>query len=75
MEHLLRDIKDTTVSTLAERVSEKLNSLKGLKKRLEEIHEYSKFLNAHAKRIQASSNRCSAANLRKVVPFTPCALL
>eukprot|EP00281_Chroomonas_sp_CCMP1168_P027123 CAMPEP_0206247968 /NCGR_PEP_ID=MMETSP0047_2-20121206/20104_1 /ASSEMBLY_ACC=CAM_ASM_000192 /TAXON_ID=195065 /ORGANISM="Chroomonas mesostigmatica_cf, Strain CCMP1168" /LENGTH=359 /DNA_ID=CAMNT_0053673551 /DNA_START=24 /DNA_END=1103 /DNA_ORIENTATION=+ len=40
VEHLLRDIKDTTVSTLAERVSEKLNSLRGLKNRLEEIHEY-----------------------------------
>ena len=30
VEHLLRDIKDTTVSTLAERVSAKLVSLKGL---------------------------------------------
>lgn len=40
MEHLLRDIKDTTVSTLAERVTEKLNSLRGLRNRLEEIHVY-----------------------------------
>ena len=42
VEHLLRDIKDTTVSTLAERVSSKLNSLRGLKARLEEIHQYRK---------------------------------
>jgi 26S proteasome regulatory subunit N8 len=42
VEHLLRDIKDTTVSTLAERVSAKLASLKGLKARLEDIHTYLK---------------------------------
>mmetsp|Transcript_697 Transcript_697/g.1128 ORF Transcript_697/g.1128 Transcript_697/m.1128 type:complete len:247 (-) Transcript_697:99-839(-) len=42
VEHLLRDIKDTTVSTLAERVSAKLASLKGLKARLEDIHLYLK---------------------------------
>mmetsp|Transcript_46467 Transcript_46467/g.123330 ORF Transcript_46467/g.123330 Transcript_46467/m.123330 type:complete len:357 (+) Transcript_46467:2-1072(+) len=40
VEHLLRDIKDTTVSTLAERVHAKLGSLKGLKAKLEEIHQY-----------------------------------
>ena len=42
VEHLLRDIKDTTVSTLAERVAAKLASLKGLKARLEDIHTYLK---------------------------------
>jgi 26S proteasome regulatory subunit N8 len=42
VEHLLRDIKDTTVSTLAERVSAKLVSLKGLQARLEDIHAYLK---------------------------------
>ena len=42
MEHLLRDIKDQTVSTLAERVSTKLNSLRGLKSRLDEIYQYRK---------------------------------
>jgi 26S proteasome regulatory subunit N8 len=42
VEHLLRDIKDTTVSTLAERVNEKLTSLKSLKTRLEDIHTYLK---------------------------------
>ena len=40
VEHLLRDIKDTTVSTLAERVHAKLASLKGLKARLEDIQHY-----------------------------------
>jgi len=40
VEHLLRDIKDQTVSTLAERVSTKLNSLRGLKSRLDEIYQY-----------------------------------
>eukprot|EP00294_Goniomonas_avonlea_P016568 CAMPEP_0114554354 /NCGR_PEP_ID=MMETSP0114-20121206/8169_1 /TAXON_ID=31324 /ORGANISM="Goniomonas sp, Strain m" /LENGTH=321 /DNA_ID=CAMNT_0001739403 /DNA_START=20 /DNA_END=985 /DNA_ORIENTATION=- len=40
VEHLLRDIKDTTVSTLANQVSAKLASLKGLKTRLEEIQQY-----------------------------------
>ncbi len=40
VEHLLRDIKDTTVSTLAERVNAKLTSLKGLKARLQDIHAY-----------------------------------
>jgi len=42
VEHLLRDIKDTTVSTLAERVNAKLASLKGLKARLEDIQTYLK---------------------------------
>merc|ERR1719352_459086 len=42
VEHLLRDIKDTTVSTLADRVNAKLASLKGLKARLEDIHTYLK---------------------------------
>merc|ERR1711966_170158 len=42
VEHLLRDIKDTTVSTLAERVNAKLASHEGLKARLEDIHTYLK---------------------------------
>lgn len=33
VEHLLRDIKDTTVSTLAQDVSAKVSSLRGLKVR------------------------------------------
>jgi 26S proteasome regulatory subunit N8 len=40
VEHLLRDIKDTTVSTLSSQVSAKLASLKGLQMRLREIQQY-----------------------------------
>jgi len=40
VEHLLRDVKDNTVSTLATRVSEKMSSLDGLEKRLRETKRY-----------------------------------
>lgn len=40
VEHLLRDVKDNTVSTLSTKVSEKVHSLRGLKTRLEEIKGY-----------------------------------
>jgi len=40
VEHLLRDVKDNTVSTLSTKVSEKVQSLRGLKARLEEIKSY-----------------------------------
>lgn len=40
VEHLLRDVKDATISTLATNVSAKLQALKGLKSRLQEIQEY-----------------------------------
>ena len=40
VEHLLRDVKDNTVSTLSTKVSEKLQSMRGLKARLEEIKSY-----------------------------------
>lgn len=40
VEHLLRDIRDTSVSSLASRVKNKLNSLKGLQKHLTEMTEY-----------------------------------
>jgi len=40
VEHLLRDIKDARVSTLAGEVSGKLSSLKGLGKRIGEIEAY-----------------------------------
>ena len=40
VEHLLRDVKDNTVSTLATRVSEKMASLDGLEKRLRETKRY-----------------------------------
>ncbi|GJS57121.1 26S proteasome non-ATPase regulatory subunit 7 homolog A [Tanacetum coccineum] len=40
VEHLLRDVKDTTISTLATEVSGKLEALKGLDARLKEIRSY-----------------------------------
>mmetsp|Transcript_22187 Transcript_22187/g.54908 ORF Transcript_22187/g.54908 Transcript_22187/m.54908 type:complete len:332 (+) Transcript_22187:154-1149(+) len=40
VEHLLRDVKDNTVSTLATQVSEKIHSLQGLEKRLHEVKRY-----------------------------------
>lgn len=40
VEHLLRDIRNSTESTLTDQVNAKLNSLLGLKNRLEEMHHY-----------------------------------
>ncbi|XP_039070374.1 26S proteasome non-ATPase regulatory subunit 7 homolog B-like isoform X3 [Hibiscus syriacus] len=40
VEHLLRDVKDTTISTLANEVTGKLTALKGLDARLREICAY-----------------------------------
>ena len=40
MEHLLRDIKDSTTTTLATRVSEQLSSLRGLQSRLSDVQKY-----------------------------------
>lgn len=37
MEHLLRNVKDATISTLASDVSAKLQALKGLKSRLADV--------------------------------------
>lgn len=37
VEHLLRDVKDATISTLASDVSAKLQALKGLKSRLADV--------------------------------------
>lgn len=37
---MLRDVKDTTISTLATEVSAKLTALKGLDARLKEIRSY-----------------------------------
>jgi len=42
VEHLLRDINDPTVSTLASRVQHKMSGLKGLRSRLEEMYTYMK---------------------------------
>jgi 26S proteasome regulatory subunit N8 len=40
VEHLLRDIKDTSVGTLSQRVTNQLMGLKGLYSQLQEIHSY-----------------------------------
>ncbi|ODQ53275.1 26S proteasome regulatory subunit rpn-8 [Saitoella complicata NRRL Y-17804] len=40
VEHLLRDIKDNAVGTLATRITQQLHSLQGLQSRLEEIATY-----------------------------------
>ena len=40
MEHLLRDIKDSTTTTLATRVAEQLSSLRGLQSRVSDIQKY-----------------------------------
>ncbi|ELT92613.1 hypothetical protein CAPTEDRAFT_226208 [Capitella teleta] len=40
VEHLLRDIKDTTVGTLSQRITNQLMGLKGLHSKLKEIHSY-----------------------------------
>eukprot|EP00455_Lapot_gusevi_P000527 TRINITY_DN1023_c0_g1_i1.p1 TRINITY_DN1023_c0_g1~~TRINITY_DN1023_c0_g1_i1.p1 ORF type:complete len:371 (-),score=144.56 TRINITY_DN1023_c0_g1_i1:200-1246(-) len=40
VEHLLRDIRDTTVTTLTRQVSAKLMALKQLKLKLDEMHAY-----------------------------------
>ncbi|KAF9262574.1 Mov34-domain-containing protein [Marasmius fiardii PR-910] len=40
VEHLLRDIKDSTTTTLATRVTEQLSSLRGLQSRLSDVQKY-----------------------------------
>jgi 26S proteasome regulatory subunit N8 len=40
VEHLLRDVKDMTISTLASQVTQKVASLKGLALRLQEVDAY-----------------------------------
>ncbi|KAF7424541.1 proteasome regulatory particle subunit [Pleurotus ostreatus] len=40
VEHLLRDIKDSTTTTLSTRVSEQLSSLRGLQSRLGDVQKY-----------------------------------
>jgi 26S proteasome regulatory subunit N8 len=40
VEHLLRDVKDTTVSDLASSVSTRITSLRALRSRLDEVHKY-----------------------------------
>jgi len=40
VEHLLRDIKDTTVGTLSQRITNQLLGLKGLHEQIREIRDY-----------------------------------
>ena len=40
VEHLLRDVKDMTISTLANQVTQKLGALRGLAARLQEVDTY-----------------------------------
>jgi len=40
VEHLLRDVRDTNISTLSTQISEKVSSLKSLMARLQEMYEY-----------------------------------
>mmetsp|Transcript_20561 Transcript_20561/g.28395 ORF Transcript_20561/g.28395 Transcript_20561/m.28395 type:complete len:330 (-) Transcript_20561:96-1085(-) len=40
VEHLLRDVKDTSVSSLAKQITEKLSSLKSLVEHLKDMHAY-----------------------------------
>merc|ERR1712002_838958 len=40
VEHLLRDIKDTTVGTLSQRITNQLLGLKGLDGKLKDMHKY-----------------------------------
>ena len=40
VEHLLRDIKDTTVGTLSQRITNQLMGLKGLNMKLNDMKKY-----------------------------------
>jgi len=40
VEHLLRDVKDTTVGTLSQRITNQLMGLKGLNQKLTDMHNY-----------------------------------
>lgn len=40
VEHLLRDIKDTTVGTLSQRITNQLLGLKGLHSQMKDIRDY-----------------------------------
>ena len=48
VEHLLRDIKDSTTTTLSTRISNQLASLRGLQSRLLEIRDYLKTVSSGA---------------------------
>lgn len=47
VEHLLRDVKDTTVGTLSQQVTNQLMSLKGLQMKMGEIKRYLQAVSFH----------------------------
>lgn len=61
VEHLLRDVKDTTVGTLSQRITAQLLGLKGLLKQVRHIHEY-------LDQVRIFRNR-SCLNSYKVITF------
>lgn len=67
VEHLLRDINDPTVSTLASKIRHKMDSLRGLRERLREIHTY--LMNVSEKRLPP--NRKILANIQEIVNLLP----
>ncbi|EPZ33496.1 Mov34-domain-containing protein [Rozella allomycis CSF55] len=67
VEHLLRDIKDLAVGSLSSRVTEQVNSLKGLVTQMQDIERYlEKVLNG-----QLSVNHPILYNLQKVFNLMP----
>ena len=67
VEHLLRDINDPTVSTLASRVSHKMAGLRGLRAHLLELHRY--LANVAEGRLPV--NHAIVANLQEIVNLLP----
>ena len=67
VEHLLRDINDPTVSTLASRINHKMVGLRGLRTQLHELHAY--LSNVAEGRLPV--NRQIIANLQEIVNLLP----
>jgi 26S proteasome regulatory subunit N8 len=67
VEHLLRDINDPTVSTLAARVAHKVTGLRGLKSHIHELHTY--LSNVVEGKIPV--NRTIIANLQEIINLLP----
>jgi len=67
VEHLLRDIHDTSVSTLALAVQEKVTALRSLKDKLLEIHDYLE----HVSSKELPPNQQLLGNLQSVFNLLP----
>lgn len=75
VEHLLRDVNDPTISTLAERIRHQITALKGLRNRLSEMSQYiddvangkRKVNNQIIYNIQTIVNKLPNLNLSKLV--------